>query len=178
MTRRLTLLAALLATPVAAQTDGFRTGPVFADFGKTAPVQSDLPIPPGTVFKVAFDLSDAAAPGEVNRGLDSVARFINMHAAAGVPLKDIHVAVVVHGKAGFDLANAAAYARKYGGATNASAKLVAQLIDKGADIYLCGQSAAALGIGKDQVLPGVKLSLSAMTAHALLQQRGYTLNPF
>ena len=28
------------------------------------------------------------------------------------------------------------------------------------------------------LLPGVEMSLSAMTAHALLQQDGYTLNPF
>jgi len=27
-------------------------------------------------------------------------------------------------------------------------------------------------------LPGVTMALSAMTAHALLQQDGYTLNPF
>jgi hypothetical protein len=28
------------------------------------------------------------------------------------------------------------------------------------------------------ILPGVEMALSAMTAHALLLQQGYTLNPF
>jgi len=28
------------------------------------------------------------------------------------------------------------------------------------------------------LLPGVEMALSAMTAHAILQQEGYTLNPF
>ena len=44
--------------------------------------------------------------------------------------------------------------------------------------YLCGQSAAAQGIGKGDLLPGVKMALSAMTMHALLDQQGFSLNPF
>ena len=43
---------------------------------------------------------------------------------------------------------------------------------------MCGQSAAGQGVKKTDLLPGVELALSAMTAHALLQQQGYTLNPF
>ncbi len=42
----------------------------------------------------------------------------------------------------------------------------------------CGQSAASNHIANADLLPGVKMSLSAMTAQALLQQSGYTLNPF
>jgi hypothetical protein len=30
----------------------------------------------------------------------------------------------------------------------------------------------------EDLLPGVEMALSAMTAHALLQQQGYTFNPF
>lgn len=45
-------------------------------------------------------------------------------------------------------------------------------------VILCGQSAAASGIERVDLLPGVEMALSAMTAHALLQQDGYTLNPF
>ena len=33
-------------------------------------------------------------------------------------------------------------------------------------------------VTNDDLLPGVELALSAMTMHALLQQKGYTLNPF
>ena len=34
------------------------------------------------------------------------------------------------------------------------------------------------GITPDDLIPGVEMSLSAMTAHALLQQNGFTVNPF
>ena len=45
-------------------------------------------------------------------------------------------------------------------------------------IILGGQSAAYYEIGVEDLLPGVDMALSAMTAHALLQQDGFTLNPF
>jgi intracellular sulfur oxidation DsrE/DsrF family protein len=45
-------------------------------------------------------------------------------------------------------------------------------------IIVCGQKAAYYNVTSDDLLPGVKMALPAMTAHALLQQQGYTLNPF
>ncbi len=175
------LAAASLASAgvaTAAPQSAFHAGLVFPTYGQIATVDSDVPIPRDTIFKVAFDVSDEAKPGEVNRGFDSVARFINMHAEAGVPAANIHVAIVVHGQAGIDLLNAATYAKRSDGAVNANAALIAQLLAHQVDVYLCGQSAAGLGIAKPDVLPGVKMALSAMTAFALLQQQGYTVNPF
>ena len=180
MMRRI-LIAPLLAlsVPAAAQElpSSMTPGPVFP-FGPVAEVKSDMPIPEGTEFKMAFDLSDAAPAGEANRGLVTLARFFNMHVRAGVPEDNIHLAAVVHGGAGVDLLNEAAYAKRRDGKENANAAIVAALLDKGVRVILCGQSAAAMGIAKSDLLPGVEMALSAMTAHALLQQQGYALNPF
>jgi len=155
----------------------FHMGPVFTDFAPVAAVDFDLPIPPHTAFKVLFNAHDGASAGQINRVLESAGRFINMHVAAGVPLENIHLAVVVHGPAAWDLVRDDVYRARNNGTSNASAGPIAELLSHNVDIYLCGQTAAALGISKDQLLPGVKLSLSAMTATALLQQDGYTLNP-
>ncbi|WP_226632459.1 DsrE family protein [Novosphingobium profundi] len=168
-----------LVLPVSARgTPEVRTGPVFTDYGRTFAVDSDMPIPADAEFKVAFDISAAATPGEVNRHIDSAARFINMQVAAGVPRERIHVALVVHGPAGADLLAAEAYAARHGGTKSANAPLVRALLDHGVRAILCGQSAAAMGLARADLIPGVELALSAMTAHALLQQDGYTLNPF
>ncbi|GGD58879.1 DsrE family protein [Croceicoccus mobilis] len=171
--------AAMLTAPAPAQDmpETMQPGPVFS-FGPVAEIDSDMPIPGETEFRVAFDLSKGADAGEVNRGLVSLARFFNMHAKAGVAEEDIHLAVVVHGPAGIDLLNEAAYARHHEGATNPNAKIIAELLKHDVQIIICGQSAAMMGIEKSDLLPGVKMALSAMTAHALLQQQGYTLNPF
>jgi intracellular sulfur oxidation DsrE/DsrF family protein len=79
----------------------------------------------------------------------------------------------VHGGAYRDLLNAESY-----GGDNPNAPLIEQLIAHGVTIELCGQTAAYRDVSEDDLLPGVTISLSAMTSHALLQQQGYTLNPF
>lgn len=157
---------------------GFHAGTVITEFGPVAEVEGRAPLPANATFSVAFDVADAAKPGAINRTLESAARFINMHAEAGIARDAVRVAVVVHGPASFDLTDAATYAKKHDGAVNANLAAIAALIENGAEIHLCGQSAVAQGIRAENLAPGVKLQLSAMTAHALLQQRGYTLNPF
>ena len=147
---------------------------MIADYGPIAPVEGHTPIPSDARFKVAFD---TAAPGGkgLNRTLESAARFLNMHVATGVPVDRMRLAVVVHGLAVRDVTTVGGGGD---GAANPNAPLVAALLARGTRIIVCGQSAAGLGVGKGDLLPGVELSLSAMTAHALLQQDGYTLNPF
>ena len=152
--------------------EDFKKGPVFENYGAVAFVPG-VEFDASTQFKVAFDVASAAEEGEINRRLESAARFINMHVAAGMPLENINLAVVVHGPAAMDLVTDDRY-----GSENANAGLIAALIDAGVSIQLCGQTAAYRDIAKSDLLPGVGLSLSAMTAHAELQQRGYSLNPF
>lgn len=169
----------LLAAPAAAQDmSAFTYGPVFGEFGPVADVETDMDIPDDAHFRVAFDVSDPAEPGEVSRHLETAARFINMHVRAGVPEERVQVAIVVHGRAGFDLLHDAAYGERNEGAPNANLPLIAALQEHGVQIIICGQSATGLGIAKDDLAPGVEMALSAMTAHALLQKRGYTVNPF
>ena len=164
------LLPVLFVLPNATQADlsSFTTGPVFEEFGPVANIDTTLPIPEDAAFRHSFDLAERAADGELNRTLVSAARFINMHSRAGVDTDRIEVAIVVHGGAVHDVS----------GSDSASADLVAALIDFGVQIIVCGQSAAYYGVTTDDLLPGVDMALSAMTAHALLQQQGYTLNPF
>ncbi|MGB5483916.1 MAG: DsrE family protein [Parasphingorhabdus sp.] len=167
-----------LAQPAYAQMENFKPGPVFEDFGPIAPVEQSKPLATDTMFNIAFDVAKAADPDKLNRTIESAARFINMHVAAGVPEENIQLAIVVHGGASFDLTHQEFFAAHKNGAKNASAKAIAQLQDHGVKFYLCGQSAAAHGISNADLLPGIQMSLSAMTAHALLQQQDFTINPF
>ncbi|MEP2988378.1 MAG: DsrE family protein [Parasphingorhabdus sp.] len=172
------LALTLAASPASAQLDGFATGPVFENFGPTAKVETNVEIPKDTIFKIAFDIKDKAKPEKLNRSFESVARFINMHVAAGVPIENIKLVVVVHGGAAIDLTRDTVYKAHHEGPSNPSAAAIAKMQDQGVEFHLCGQSAAAYKIKNADLLPGVKMSLSAMTSHALLQQQGYTLNPF
>jgi len=162
----------LLGTPLVADQDDFSTGPIIEDFGPVADVPGAAALSPNTVFQVAFDTSTAADEGELNRTLVSAARFINMHGRAGIDPDNIHVAVVIHGRAVHDVADVE------GGQLAANAELIETLLANNVDIYVCGQSAAYYDVSSDDLLPGVTMAISAMSAHAVLQQSGYTLNPF
>ena len=176
--KAIVLAALALASPLAAQDmTAFKPGPVFADFGPHAPIEGIGKAPADAEFAIAFDVAEVAKDGAKNRGFESAARFINMHVAHGVPEGNIRIAVVVHGKAVHDLLSAEGR-KAHTLADNASASMVAAMLNHGVRFIVCGQSAAAYGVKQEELIPGVEMALSAMTAHALLQQRGYTLNPF
>lgn len=156
----------------------FKPGTVIKEFGKVAEVDSQLAIPQNMKFKVAFDLGSAANAGEVNRQIDTLARFINMHVAAGVKLEDIELALVVHGKAAMDMTHNTLYQQTHKNTPNANKPLIAELSKYQVKFYVCGQTAAYYGISQNDLLPGVDMALSALTAHAILAQQGYSLNPF
>ena len=178
--RKTTALAlALLATPASAQDmSAFETGPVFEDFGPHAAIDGIESFAADTEFAHSFDVAEPAKDGGRNRGIESAARFINMHVANGVAEKNIRVAVVVHGPAVLDLLSAEGWAAHDKEGENGSAAMVGAMLDHGVRFIVCGQSATAQGVSADQLIEGVEMDLSAMTAHAKLQQGGYTVNPF
>lgn len=168
--RYLLALAAFLSLVTVAEAEAptFTTGPTIRNYGPVADVVPTYTIPKDAMFRHSFDVSEPSSEGQPNRTLVSAARFINMHVRAGIPMERIQLALVIHGQAVKDVSDE----------MRGSAELVAALIDKGVKIVVCGQSAAYYGIATNDLLPGVKMAISAMTVHALLQQQGYTLNPF
>ena len=161
-------VALLLAPAAALAQSGFTTGPVIENFGPNAIVPGANALQSDVSFNISFDTREKAADGEPNRTLVSAARFLNMHGRAGVSPDNIRLAVVVHGKA---VKNVTADAED-------SLPLIAALKQQNVRIIVCGQSAVYYGVTTEDLAPGVEMAISAMTAHALLQQDGYTLNPF
>ncbi len=166
-----------MSTSSYAGRDAFHPGPAIPEYGRIADVENEFPLAEGIELHVAFDVDTQAEPGEINRSLDSAARFINMHVAAGVAPENIHLAFVIHGTATKGMTHDEVYEPLHG-VSNANAAIIEVLLAHGVDIYVCGQSAAYHDVGNEDLLPGVIMALSAMTAHAQLQQMGYTLNPF
>ncbi|MFC4698940.1 DsrE family protein [Glaciecola siphonariae] len=163
-------------TSQARQMSNFDDGPLIQKYGKHAPVAKPH-VDESSKFKVAFDVAAAAKAGEINKRFDSLARFINMHVAAGVAKENIELALVVHGRAALDLLKNESYQR-VNSTNNANIELLNVLMKNQVSVVLCGQTANAYEIQQNQLVDGVRIELSAMTAHALLQQQGYTVNPF
>ena len=147
------------------------------DFGYFYSVPEHVQISDSTVFKIAFDVGDGAKKGEQNNSMNSLARFINMHIAHGVKPDNIQLALVVHGSASVDVLANSEYKERFK-ADNKNQSLIKQLLTTNTVVFVCGQSATHYKVAPGQLIEGVQMSLSAMTAHAQLQQQGYTLNPF
>lgn len=166
----------ILSTSSIAQVSTFKDGPVIKGFGETAPVPTHT-VSADAKFNIAFDVTNAGEVGKVNRKFNSLARFINMHVAAGVKIENINLALIVHGTAIFDLLDNESYRDMYS-ADNANADLLKALMENNVRVILCGQSAVARSVEMSDLVEGTEIELSAMTAHAVLQQSGYTVNPW
>ncbi len=153
-------------------------GPVVPSFGGVFDVPDPVLVPPkDTDLKVRFDVRVGPDAGEVNTGFDTVARFLNMHARAGVPQERVKVALVIHGTAGKDTLVNDEYRRRFG-KDNPNVKLLEELKTAGVRIYLCGQTSIGRDLPRAQVASSVDMAFSAMTAHLVLDKEGYVLNPF
>ncbi|MBQ4833822.1 DsrE family protein [Pseudoalteromonas sp. MMG010] len=166
-------LALLFSAAITAQ----QPSTAIDEFGYFYKVKNHDPIDDSTVFKIAFDVAKKAQPGQKNNQMNSLARFINMHIAHGVKPQNIQLALVVHGEASVDVLANNEYKKRFF-ADNKNQSLIEQLIENNARVFVCGQSATHHDVSSEQLINGVTMSLSAMTAHAQLQQQGYSLNPF
>ena len=136
-----------------------------------------MELPTGATWKHAFDAAKAGG-GEVNEGLGRADAFREIMESAGAAPDQVTVAVVVHGEAVFDVVNANRHATEVEGSDHPNADLVERIIEAGGEIWVCARSAAWHNVGDDDLLPGVRFAPSAMTAHAELQRRGFSLNPY
>ena len=154
------------------------TGPAIADHGPVYDVADlDLSVSTRTVYRAAFDAVDYTTDGAgINRDLERVARFVNMHARQGVPLENMDLAVVLHGEALKSALQHDAYRQRYG-IDNPNLDLLESLAEAGVQFVACGQSVTYRGFGRDELAEPVNIALSAMTAMVTLQADGYALLP-
>ena len=156
-----------------------KSGPIITDFGHVWEIGSpDYVTHTTKEFKAVFDIMDSPEdPKTLNASIETAARFLNMHAQSGVPAEQLKIALVVHNKASKDIITNEAYHARFG-ADNPNYELVKALLDAGGQVIFCGQSSISRGIPKDELIYGVQLSLSAMTALIQLQDEDYKLIKF
>jgi intracellular sulfur oxidation DsrE/DsrF family protein len=170
-------LGALLCAPVL-----LAVAPVAAQETPDVVVKNEMEFPADAVWKHSFDAYKGEA-GEVNASLRRALSFAKKMEEFGVERDRVKVAVVVHGASVFDVASDARYAAKYDTqdtdhTSNPSAAIVAELVERGAEIWVCGFAAEYHGVGNADLLPGVRMAPTGTVAHAELQRRGFTINPY
>jgi len=156
-----------------------KAGPIVKNHGKVYKIENaDVKVDTTKEYKVVFDIMDSPEDkSAVNAKIETAARFLNMHAQAGVPAENLSAVLVVHNAASKDIIVNNAYQSKYG-LKNPNSDLMKELLEANVKVIFCGQSSVSRGFPKEDLIPGVQLSLSAMTALIELQDKGYRLIKF
>ena len=164
---------------VNAQIPEAKTGPVIEGFGKTYPIENvDLQLNNNTEYKVIFDIyTDNSKGNKINPLLNTVARYLNMHAQQGILSKNMKIAVILHGAATKSALNDTTYQKQFE-INNPNSELIHELKKANVELYVCGQSYLANGFNLDHKSDEIKLALSALTALVEYQTNGYQLINF
>ncbi len=154
-------------------------GPVFNDFGAVYSVEHLDFVPDSTaLLKAIFDIERPQTdPNQINPIIASLHRYYNMHVRYGVKKENIHLALVLHGSSTKDALSDNVYQGKFK-TNNPNRELIKTLSDIGVDVFLCGQSMSYNGFSKKDLLPEVKVALSAMTVLTTYQMDNYALIKF
>jgi len=142
------------------------------------PVKDPTEIPdPNMDYKILFELTGNNPDStikDINAGLDEIARVINLHVAAGIPAKRIIPVIIVHAGALHALKNNEAFQKKYK-MDNPNIRLIHDLEKAGAKFIACGQAMAFFEVKEEELLPEIKISLTAQTVISQYQLKGYVL---
>jgi len=171
----LSLLVGLISVAVhGAATDGPNVHfPQIARYGGVVPVPGATE-PPRRGTKIVFDITADGKPEQLNQGLESVARYLNLNASAGFKPSEVKLALVLHGPATLAALNDGAYAKHTASTQNPNLELIRELKACGVELFVCGQSLARNNFSPAEVTGELSVAASAMTVNANKQLDGYS----
>ena len=152
--------------------------PIIKDYGTINKIDGVKENDKNLDYKIVIDLKSSNENYDnVNKGLNNVARLLNLHGVAGIPEEKLHVAVAVHYTATPIILNNEGYKKKYG-VDNPNLDLINQLKAAGVELYVCGQSLIARNYAFEDVNPKVEIGLSMLTVVTEKMMKGYQLLVF
>lgn len=150
--------------------------PIIAKHGGVLPRPTALE-PPRASAKVVFDATADSKPDEANKGLDRVARLLNLYGTAGMKTSDVKIAMVLHGEATKSVLSDAAYKTRFEVEQNPNLPLIRELQKAGVEVFVCGQALNYKGFSDAEVAEGIQIAAAALTVLINKQSDGYAYIP-
>lgn len=148
------------------------------EFAGVIPVSNLTEIPdPNLDYKLLFELvanNPDSAIKLANFSLVEVSRIINLHIAAGIPLKKINPVIVIHAGALKAFTHNGYYQKNYK-TDNPNLELIREFEKIGGKFIACGQALSFINLEREALLPEIKISLTAQTVLSSYQMKGYVL---
>ncbi len=130
---------------------------------------------PGTT--IHLDIKGHDHETKVPKGLERTALMLNQYADAGVDPTSLKFSLVLHGPATKAALFDEAYGRYPNVSKNPSRDLIRQLTRAGVENYVCDQAMAHHQYGLDEVMPEVRVAVSAATVNVNKQMAGAAYIP-
>ena len=150
--------------------------PTIAGFGAILPRPTAIEQPRAGA-KVVFDATADAKPDTINKGLDRVARLLNLYGSSGLAATDVKVAIVFHGEATKSILSHEAYEQRFGQKENPNLELIRKLQEAGVEVMVCGQALNYKGFPDAEVAQGIPVAASALTVLMNKQADGHAYIP-
>jgi intracellular sulfur oxidation DsrE/DsrF family protein len=166
------VLASLSAVSSACAEEPTFAFPLIQGYGGVATFRQAAEQPRKGV-RVVLDITADSKPDEVNRGLESVARYLNLNAQAGHAASDVKLALVLHGGATKCALSDEAYRRHAKAEANPNLPLLRELNKHGVEVFVCGQSLARNKYQASEVTGELTIAASAMTVNINRQLAGF-----
>ncbi len=127
--------------------------------------------------QVVFDATANAQPADVNKGLDRVARLLNLYGVSGRKPQDVKITIVLHGEATKSVLNDSAYQARFQTEQNPNLPLIRALQQVGVEVLVCGQALNYKGFPDAEVAAGIPIAAAALTVVINRQMDGYAYFP-
>lgn len=127
--------------------------------------------------KVVFDTTADAKPAEINKGLDRVARLLNLYGVAGLKAQDVKITIVLHGEGTKTVLNDTAYEARFQVQQNPNLPLIRELQQAGVEVLVCCQALNYKGFPDGEVAEGIPIAAAALTVVINKQTDGYSYIP-
>jgi intracellular sulfur oxidation DsrE/DsrF family protein len=169
-------VAACLSGMASAQAEKRMVYPIIPNGGGVIPLPHASE-QPRKGARVVFDITADAKPTELNKGLERVARLLNLYGSAGLKASDVKIALVMHGDATRSVLANDIYKSKFGTEKNPNLAVIGELRKAGVEVFVCGQALASKGFEESEVSEGVKVASAALTLVINQQADGYSYVP-
>jgi len=134
-------------------------------------------IDPAHTYKTIIDGQSAAAkPTELLPALKRASLLLNALTVGHVGKARQKLVIVFHGPAVDGLLKNEGYHKQFG-VDNPNLKVVKELSDAGAVLYVCGQHMAGHKLGIEELAPEIKLATAASLVLVTYQNDGYAVLP-
>jgi ubiquinone/menaquinone biosynthesis C-methylase UbiE/intracellular sulfur oxidation DsrE/DsrF family protein len=151
--------------------------PVIKGFGGVVAIGDAVELP-RTGAKVVFDVTaESKNLEDVNKGLDRVARLLNLYGMSGLNASDVKLTVVLHGEATKSVLSDTAWKVHFQTDHNPNLSLISTLQKAGVEVLVCGQALSHKGFQQSEVAANIRVAAAAMTVTTNRQAEGFSYLP-